>query len=302
MTRPASVTDGPTVRTSDGVDIATYDLGGDGAPLLLAHATGFHGRMWLPVVAHLRQRYRCIAFDERGHGHSGKDPTGEYSWAGFSLDAAAVIDGWHLERPSAVGHSCGGALLLALEEACPGTFTSLYCFEPVVFADVPEGLASQNPLAAMTRRRRESFDSRDMAAANYRAKPPLSRFDPAALDAYVTWGFEDLDDGTIRLRCRREDEARIYEGGPYNGVFPALDRITCPVTLVCGDAGAHFGRAQVEALGARMGNARTEVLGGIGHFGPYERPGAVARSILDGLEAMDAGKRRPGGLTGDARG
>lgn len=298
MTHSASFTVGPSVRTSDGVKIAAYDLGGDGPPLLLVHATGFHGRMWLPLAAHLRQRYRCVAFDERGQGHSGKDPTGQYNWAGFSLDAAAVIDGWRLGRPRAVGHSAGGALLLALEETSPGTFTSLYCFEPVVFPAVPEGLASQNPLAEMTRRRRESFASRDAAAANYRAKPPLSRFDPAALDAYVTWGFEDLDDGTIRLRCRREDEARIYERGPYNGVFERLDRVTCPVTLACGDTGPQFGKAQIDVLAARMANPRVEVLTGIGHFGPYERPGVVARSILDAMDAADAAER----LTPDARG
>ncbi len=43
----------------------------------------------------------------------------------------------------------------------------------------------------------------------------MNRFDPAALDAYVTYGFVD-DSGrrTVTLACAREDEATVYEGAP----------------------------------------------------------------------------------------
>lgn len=278
---------GPTVRTRDGVDIATYDLGGEGPDLLLAHATGFHGRMWLPMVAHLRHLYHCIAFDERGQGRSGKDPTGEYHWSGFALDARAVIEGWGLEQPRAAGHSCGGALLLDVEAQAPGTFRALYCFEPVVFAGISEGLASQNPLSERTRRRRESFPSRQAAADNYRAKPPFARFDPGAVEAYVEWGFEELDDGTVRLLCRRQDEARIYEQGPFNRVYGELGRVRCPVTLACGDDGAHFDKAHIDHLATLLPRARTGVIAGTGHFGPYERPAAMAGALLDAFAAME---------------
>ena len=249
---------GPRVTTSDGVDIATYDLGGDGPPLLLAHATGFHGRVWLPVAEALRSRFRCVAFDARGHGDSGKAPDGDYDWRGFADDTVAVIDGLGLGRPRAVGHSSGGAALLLAEEARPGTFASLYCYEPVVprvedrpaspapvatEAVAPEPVApDSNLLAAGARRRREVFASRDAAFANYVAKPPFNRFDPDCLLAYVRYGFDDLADGTVRLRCRGEDEARVYEMAVRHRGFQHLDLVTCPVTLACGGADAHFGQ------------------------------------------------------------
>src|SRR6516164_7743857 len=161
---------GPRARTSDGVEIATYELGGDGPPIVFAHATGFHGRAWMPVAARLKEQYRCVAFDARGHGESGKAPGGNYDWNGLSLDVMAVIEQLRLERPRAVGHSCGGAVLLLAEEAAPGTFASLYCYEPVVppldepgrtLSEVP---ANGIPMADVARRRREVFASRRAAS------------------------------------------------------------------------------------------------------------------------------------------
>jgi pimeloyl-ACP methyl ester carboxylesterase len=286
---------GVRARTSDGVGIATYDLGGDGPPLLLAHATGFHAMVWLPLASQLRRRFHCYAFDLRGHGASDKDPSGTYDWHGFALDTVAVLDDLGLGRALAVGHSCGGAALLLAEEADPGRFGSLYCWEPVVpnAFDPVHALAGKT-LAPSARRRREVFASRDDAYANYTSKPPFSSFDPAAVRAYVDYGFEDLGDGTVRLRCRGEDEARIYEAAARNGVWSALDRVAAPTTLACGGPDAHFGKDVIATIAARMPHARTELFPELNHFGPLQRPGTVAASIIAALG--QAGRAEPSPL------
>jgi pimeloyl-ACP methyl ester carboxylesterase len=276
---------GPRARTSDGVEIATYELGGDGPPIVFAHATGFHGRAWLPVAARLTKEYRCVAFDARGHGDSGKAPRGNYDWNGLSLDVVAVMHELGLERPLAVGHSCGGAVLLLAEEAAPATFSSLYCYEPVVppldEADRirPEWPGNGNPMAEVARRRKEVFPSRQAAYTNYRSKPPFSHFVKEAVAAYVEWGFEDLPDGSVRLRCRGEDEARTYEMALHHDAFLHLHRVACPVTLACGGPTAHFGPEAIAAMAERVPRARTEVLPTLGHFGPMEDPDETAASI-----------------------
>jgi pimeloyl-ACP methyl ester carboxylesterase len=285
----ASFATGPRVETTDGVAIATYDLGGDGPPVLLAHATGFHGRVWLPVAATLRNRYHCWSFDGRGHGDSAPDPHGSYEWDGFGRDALAVVAGLGLSRPRAVGHSAGGAALLLAEEAEPGTFAALYCYEPVV--PVSDGAAVEIPtgdlLAAGARRRREVFRSRRDALENYATKRPFNRFDPAVLADYVEWGFHDRPDGTVQLSCRGEDEARMYEAAGRHHGFERLPRVACPVTLASGGDRAHFGLGLTTALAERIAAPTTvEVLTNLGHFGPMERPQEVAASVL---RAWDAG-------------
>jgi pimeloyl-ACP methyl ester carboxylesterase len=67
----------------------------DDAPILLAHPTGFHGRIWAPVAGRLvAAGHRVWSFDFRGHGDSDTpDVNGDdYSWDGFARDAIAVID------------------------------------------------------------------------------------------------------------------------------------------------------------------------------------------------------------------
>ncbi len=72
-----------TVDSTDGVRLAVHELGPsdpDAAPLLLCHATGFHGRVWRALADELPDR-RCLALDFRGYGDS-TEQDGELTWEG----------------------------------------------------------------------------------------------------------------------------------------------------------------------------------------------------------------------------
>lgn len=274
----------PHATTADGVKVAFTDLGGAGSPILFAHATGFHGHVWRPVAAALGDDFRSIVFDERGHGDTAPAEDGQ-SWHGFAVDALAVVDELGLDRPFGVGHSAGGAALLLAELARPGTFRAIWCFEPIVPPAIPAhahpgDTPRANPLAAGARRRREVFDSRDAAYDNYAGKPPFSVLAPDALRAYVDYGFDDLDDGTVRLKCRGEVEAATYEMAVQHGAATRLHEITCPVILASGgQTDTPFGPALMDELATRIPNGRAEPFPDLGHFGPLQDPPAIAASI-----------------------
>ncbi len=269
------------VIADDCVRIATHDLGGEGPDVLLAHATGFHGHTWRPLAERLAHRFHCVAFDERGHGDSGVAPDETFDWHRLAADALAVVDALGLSRPFGVGHSCGGALLLLAEEARPGTFRSLYCFEPIVAPvedPLPPGMP--NPMPARARKRREVFESRDAAYRHFLEKPALRALAPEALQAYVDHGFEDLGDGTVRLKCRPEHEARVYEKGLCHDAYRHFPRVRCPVTLACGERTDTVEPGLLQLQAARLADVRIDVLPGIGHLGPLEDPAAVAKSVV----------------------
>lgn len=277
-----------TVTTSDGVDIAVHDHGGSGTPVVLAHATGLHGRVWTPVAAALGDEFRCVAFDQRGHGRSGDPPGLDFDWTGFGRDAAAVVEGLGLVAPMGVGHSSGAAGLLLAEEAVPGTFAAMYCYEPVVVpADPPLGRDEANWLAAGTRRRRDVFESRQAAYDHYRSKPPFAAWDDEALRLYVEYGFADRTDGEggVRLACRPENEALVYEMATDNDCFVRLGEVRCPVMLAQGSGSDGLTPATVEAMQARLVSVATETLPGLTHFGPLEDPPLVAGAIRAFLRA-----------------
>jgi pimeloyl-ACP methyl ester carboxylesterase len=274
-----------TVTTPDGVRIAYYDLGGEGPPLLLAHATGFCGAVLGPLAARLRARFRCFTFDVRAHGASDRPPGEDFDWHGFATDVLALVDQLGLDRPFGFGHSCGGAALLLAEEARPGAFAGLYCFEPVVYpGDVPLAPTVEgNPLAAGALRRRAQFGSRREAIENFAGKAPFDRLDPDVLDAYVDNGFTPVEGGGIALRCRREDEAHVFAHALSHDAYARLGEVRCPVTLACGADTDAFGPDFLSALARRLAAATTIALPGLGHFGPLEDPAAVAASVEGSL-------------------
>ena len=206
---------------------------------LLAHPTGFHGRVWAPVARKLVVAGRKVwSFDFRGHGDSDKSPGGKYHWEEFAADALAVTH--HLDLAGvpeliAAGHSKGGASLLwgAVQE--PGTYAWIWCYEPIIVPSESPALAgSDNPLSEGACRRRDQWSSRRRRSRSYGSKPPLNALTPAALEAYVDYGMRDRPDGTVELKCRPEDEAQMYMMGASLGLYPRLDEVTCPVLVACG--------------------------------------------------------------------
>jgi len=277
MSVPAS---GPVrIPSTEGVEVAAHDLGGDGPPLVLVHATGFCGAVLGPLARALDDRFHSWAIDVRGHGATVTPDGLDFRWTGFSDDVLAVLAGLGLEDAYGFGHSSGGAAVLDAEARRPGTFRALYCYEPIVWPSPPPP-GSRDRLVEGARRRRDLFSSRHEARANFAAKRPFSGFASAALDAYLACGFEETDgDGSVRLRCRREWEAAIYRQGLGHDGFSRLGSVTCPVVVAAGDRWEAFGPEVTAGQVAALPQARSETFPGLGHLGPMEDPPAVARSV-----------------------
>ncbi len=274
----------------DGVTVAVHDLGGSrAAPLvLMAHAAGFHGRVWAPVSDRLTERFHCFALDFRGHGASGMHPDGHVDFDGLAADVLAAIDGLELRGAYGFGHSSGATALLLAEEARPGSFAALWCWEPVIVpADPPLGPDPDNWLAAATRVRRTRFSSAAAALAAYRQRSALATVRSDVLAIYVTYGVKPVADGVVELLCRPDVEAQIYETATANDCFAQLAAITCPVVLARGAASEAFPPATAAAAARRLGSVTVQVIDGLGHLGPLEDPDGVARCILDALDGRD---------------
>jgi len=268
------------IPSTDGVLVSAYDLAGpaDGRPLLISHATGFHGFAYLPLAEALAPRFRSTAFDYRGHGDTAQPPNIGVDWRRYTDDVEAVA----LTLPAPVpafGHSMGGACLLMAAHRHPNLFSGLVIYEPVIFP--PDLIPDEGPsqLVSATRRRRDTFDSYEAALANFAAKPPLDAFTPAALDAYVRYGFAEGADGKIHLKCTPELEAMTYEMNRSHSTWHLLPEIQTPVLVVCGRPD-EFSVAQFSHdVADRLPNATYMQLDDLDHFGPMTDPERIAEII-----------------------
>lgn len=263
----------------NGVRINVWDYGGDGPRLLFAHCTGTHSRVWDPVIRRLDGRFNAIAVDSRGHGDSDKPAIPDaYVWKYSGLDLLAVVDAMKWDRPlRAVGHSAGAAHICYAELERPGTFGPVVLIDPIIAP--PVEYPQPNPLAERARRRKHVFASRNAALARYKTRAAMSQWAPESLEAYVRYGFDDLADGTVRLKCPGPIEAAVYERGGSHDIFGRLDELTFDATLVTADGSdtRHFAELQRD----RIPNVEFVDLTGASHFIPQEMPVEIARLILD---------------------
>lgn len=258
--------------------IALHDLGGEGPVVLLLHATGFCGMTLAPLAPVLATRCHVVAADLTGHGAAAAPPGDEpLSWHGTAQDLAVALQAADLGPLLVLGHSMGGAVGLALAAELPEAVDALYVYEPsiVEVENLPVGVTY---LADEVRRRRAMFASRAEALAAYRDREPFRRFDERALAAYVEHGFTDLADGSVRLACTPDDEARTYLG---NDIRPDdVANVTALVTIAHGVPGEFGGALVPPAVARALPHARVIEHDDLTHFGPFEQPGRIAREAL----------------------
>lgn len=274
------MTDGPAP------DPVVHELAGPpGAPpLLVSHATGFHGRCYRALAEALGGRFRVVAIDHRGHGATpapeGFDPS---DWRGYGADTLALarrLAESHGGPIVGFGHSMGGATLILAAHAEPGLFERLVLFEPIGAPRMEVALEPDEiPLVAGARRRRRRFASLEEAHRNYASKPPLAALPDDVLWDYVRHGFAPAADGEgVELRCTPEHEAATFVGGFNNGVWELLPEVPVPVTVIGSGDGQHPAEL-APAFAERLPAGGFVVLAELTHFGPLTHPDVVAALI-----------------------
>jgi non-heme chloroperoxidase len=89
-------------------DIYFEDSGGNGQPVVLVHGWPLSHRMWESQVNALTAAgYRCVAYDRRGFGESGK-ATGGYDYDTFASDLNDLLESQDLRNVVLAGFSMGG--------------------------------------------------------------------------------------------------------------------------------------------------------------------------------------------------
>ncbi|MGZ8567599.1 MAG: alpha/beta fold hydrolase [Actinomycetota bacterium] len=96
---------------ADGVRLAARAWEGNGPGVLLLHGLASSSHIWDLVAPRLVPAMHVVAYDQRGHGRSGK-PSSGYGFERTSADAVAVFRAAGLRRPLIVGHSWGANVAL----------------------------------------------------------------------------------------------------------------------------------------------------------------------------------------------
>ncbi len=110
------------------------------APVILfIHGFPFSKSMWDMQVKVLKEEYRVIAYDVRGHGNSKIGPD-DFSIELFADDLIRFMDVLEIDSATICGLSMGGYIALRAMEKVSNRFDALVLCDTQCKADTPEGV------------------------------------------------------------------------------------------------------------------------------------------------------------------
>ena len=256
----------PTVSLN-GADVY-YQERGEGPPALFVHGMCGDADVWEDQVDRLAGRFRCVAYDRRGHGRSSLGAVQQRTVGLHGDDAAALVRALGLAPCLLVGSSSGARVGLDVVRRYPELLGGAVLSEPPLFAlDPAGGAALQAELRPALQRALDAGGPR------------------AAVDAFFQfmcpglWGALD-EARRERYRANAGELLPDLQQPPYQVTPDDLARVHVPCLVVRGDHSHPVLMRVADQLAAGLPGATKAVLRGSGHVTYAEQPAAFAAAVL----------------------
>jgi esterase len=240
------------------------DWGGNWHPILFLHGGGINAHTWDVVCLTLRERYHCIALDQRGHGDSEWSPAIDYGVATQVGDVEGFIEKLGLANPVLVGQSMGGLNSIAYAIRHSAKMKGL------VVVDVGPEINSTG-----TQRIREFSSTPELESLEAfleRAVKFNPIRDPRVLRRSLFYNLRQLPTGKWSLKHdqrRASDDSWRIAAEQRERILREVSKISCPTLIVRGgksdvlsdDAAERFAHMLPHARWVRVENAGHNVQG-----------------------------------------
>jgi len=250
---------------------------GNGPPLVLLHGLGCGRRMWFHQILALQDRFRIIAYDQRGHGLTDAPAVATgYSAAHLARDLIGVLDALKIERAAIVGFSLGGGPALALAASKPERVSRL------VLADVGAGADDPVKIEGMARQWVKLIDRgaadeivcemlRSELFKVYARRNIRSRNHMAAL--IRTTPLHGLRFTLSEVLAKRKSLFRLTD---------VLKAVKAPTLVLVGQHDYVCSKAS-RLIAQTIPNASLKIVEDSGHMSPLEQPAAFSAALIDFL-------------------
>jgi 3-oxoadipate enol-lactonase len=254
--------------TEEAVVELNYLLEGpeDAPVLVLSNSLGTNLGMWDDQASVLRERFRLLRYDQRGHGDS-PVPSGPYKIENLGLDLLALLDRLEIEYASICGLSIGGLVGMWLASEAPERVGRLVlcCTAPRFDPELYDARASKV--------RAEGVGSIADTVLERWFTPEFR----AARPETVAWA------GSMLRGTPAEGYAGCCEVLRDTDVRGRLGEIRAPTLVIAGAEDPAATVDQAEEIRDSIPEARLIVVEAA-HLANVEQPEAVTREILEHLE------------------
>ena len=262
-----------------------------------AHANGFNGRTYDPLLAPLAERFDIHGWDARGHGQTTlpANPKHMTSWYIYRDDLEGLID--HLAEKAGQkiwlgGHSMGGCASVLLASKRPDLVAGLILTDPVIMPDFAAVLSPLlmalrgrgHILMELAKKRRAVWPDAATIEKVYTGRGAFATWQDGFLSAYLASGLRARagdTENTVELACDPQWEAANFKG-PQLMPGRWIKRLRVPFTLLMAETGSTT-RA-VKPFHVPKVDKKIEIVPGSTHFVPMELPDLVRAEIIARIE------------------
>ena len=145
-----------------------YDEDGSGEPLVLLHGGLSTNETWAPQMPEFAERFRVLAPERRGHGHT-PDVDGPLSYDAMATDTIGFLDAVVRRPADLVGWSDGGIIGLIVAMRRPSSSASWWRSAPTS----TQAAFPSDPDAILVDGARSDGESRLGPRSTYKTKPLL---------------------------------------------------------------------------------------------------------------------------------
>ena len=260
----------------NGLRLHYLDWGGPSDDvLLLLHGITGNCHTWDDFAEHVRDDFRVLALDQRGHGASEHAPDG-YPVTAFASDIAEFRRALGFERFDLVGTSLGArnAMPYAAEHSASLRHLVLVDAGPEV-----ERSGARTLMAGVGTERPLAFRSREEAAEYFRLRNPNTS--PKQVERSIDYGLRL--NWAEKLVWRHDPDLLWITGSAGAREIPLLwescGRISCPTLILRGEDSDILGRRTVQRMLDVMPTATAEEVPGAGHSILIDQPDRFERAV-----------------------
>ncbi len=273
-------------------------------PLIhFAHANGIPSAVYEKLFDELRSGNHGQSFDIVTLPLIGVDPRFPVNnhWTNLrdqvieSIQRQA-IDAHGQPRPVvALGHSLGGLCSYLAAYKIPELISGLVMMDPPMIRGMysflmhlaknfaPNEYEKRSP-AAMSKKRRDHWDSREQAAAQLRVRGMFAAFDQDCFDAYIQYGLTDAPQGGVTLTIPRSVEVEIFRTNPSLFWLSPRRAPKVPAHMIAGSESLFYQRGFPQRLQQQQGIPYSLIEGG--HMFPLEHPHETVVRIREVVEGF----------------
>ena len=257
------------VALPTGATVGLTDSGGEGPVVVFSHGLLMNHTMFAPQVAALRDTYRVVTWDERGHGEA--EHEGDWSYWDSADDLLAILDHLGVDKAVLAGMSQGGFLSLRAALTAPDRVRALVLLDTQAGPEPEEMVPAYEGMTADWAANGPSQETLDFSAA--------AILGPGADDA----AWKDLWASMPNHRSPQVMHPLLTR----EDITERLPEITCPALVVHGTDDVAIPVEKAEELVAGLPSARPIVLvDGAGHAANLTHPEPVNAAILEFLASL----------------